>query len=211
MSLTYTNKAYGNLRVFDVRSHINLQKVIPAFQRLKAEQHTDAHVLQNTTQLQCTRVGCVVNKTANITNIQSIVHDDRVLYSLLDMFITSAYTQPDTDAFDISIQFQRTLVWPDDQKMNLVRHPIHPMHPIQGGIIGVICVQRENVIGGAHQFNTIQTSTSTSDILTKEIPPGYMVIFNDNSVHHRVTKLECADQRIFEGYHDVIVMTMSSV
>lgn len=71
--------------------------------------------------------------------------------------------------------------------------------------IGVLCVDRQNIEGGTNQFR-LQNPHDSSDIVSLMLHPGYMVVFDDDIVEHRVTPITSADRQQ-NGYRDVVLFS----
>lgn len=69
--------------------------------------------------------------------------------------------------------------------------------------VGIICVDRCNIEGGVNQFRSMQDPT---DILSETLFPGFMVVFDDHKLYHRVTPIKPKDQTQI-GYRDVLLMS----
>lgn len=218
MSLIYSTKANGNLKIFDVRAHVNLQHVVPAFQRLKVDPYipegyrrkhiawfkggkgTHLERLDRSTLFQSSTINSVHGGL--VRDYPQIVCNDQVMYRILDLFLSLTST-PNATEFEVLVQFQRITAWPDKQG----KPSVEGWHKDGVDQIGIICVGRENVVGGINQFRN--SKDENGEILTKELSPGYMVIFDDDLVYHRVTELECADARYYEGHRDVILLGLT--
>ena len=93
-------------------------------------------------------------------------------------------------------------VYASDNYVNLVPEGIH-----QDGfnVIAIICIHRENIIGGVSNIY----NNSKNIIYSKQMEEGEMIILNDRKMYHDVSNI-LLDDKYKEGYRDVFVFTTIS-
>lgn len=114
---------------------------------------------------------------------------------MLQMFVEIGDVPSDKD---ILLQFQRVSCEPGKPGEPSVEN----WHQDKVDKIAVVCVARDNVRGGLSQFK------NTHDFFEMELAPGFMVIFNDADLFHRVTKINSEDGYNY-GYRDVVLLASS--
>lgn len=220
MELIYKNIHHGNLKMYDVRSKVNLHKLIPTFERLQVDPYiAEGYRRKHLLWLNCNKIGqkeWLIEKLdrndlfqsssynpvhGNIKRTYPLIktNDPMIIDQIVMMFLDSLSEQDrDIATTDILLQFQRITT----SREILGKPSVENWH--QDGVddIGIICVNRENIIGGINEFKRTRDS---KEILQKELPPGYMVTFKDSEVFHRVTDIECANDN-YIGWRDVILI-----
>ena len=100
------------------------------------------------------------------------------------------------------IQVHQMRVYASDNYVNLVPEGIH-----QDGfnVIAIICIHRENIIGGVSNIY----NNSKNIIYSKQMEEGEMIILNDRKMYHDVSNILLNDKDK-EGYRDVFVFTTIS-
>lgn len=68
--------------------------------------------------------------------------------------------------------------------------------------IGIVCVARENIVGGVNMFSDL----SRRIMVQRQLLPGHMAVFADAEAFHCVTDILSADG-ISEGHRDVMLMS----
>lgn len=120
-----------------------------------------------------------------------------VLPDLLNLFADVAQVP---NGSTILIQAQRITCSPYDPGFPSVED----WHQDNVTKVGVICVDRQNIEGGINQFRP--TKHHPEDVCSIMLKPGYMVVFDDDQVQHRVTPITSQDKR-GNGYRDVVLLS----
>lgn len=103
----------------------------------------------------------------------------------------------------ILIQYQRITCDPDKTGLPAVEG----WHQDDVTKVGVICVDRHNIKGGETHIKSSNANYSAADsVLSFELLPGYMVLFEDDKVMHYVTPISSADGTN-PGYRDVVLLS----
>ena len=205
-------KQMGDLKVFDTRHHINLSRVYPEFARLQtdpylAEGYRRKHILwvkpvenryhihKNNVLYQSKSYNPVHGGLERRYPPIDVRRDPAIVKRILDVFVECAQVP---ENHDILLQFQRITTEPG----NYGKPSVEGWHRDGVNKIGIICVERNNILGGMNEFKV----DDVSPIFQQELPPGFMAIFNDADVFHRVTEIEPADHT-HQGHRDVILMS----
>lgn len=123
-------------------------------------------------------------------------HDLATLSRVIEDFITYTHTSYESE---LLIQAQRITC-----SSELIGLPsVENWHKDGVKHIGILVVARENIIGGLNEFRPCE---QPFNITTKEISPGYMAVFEDAYIHHRVTPIEPREFNT-EGYRDVLLIS----
>lgn len=211
MSLIHHQKNMGNLKLFDVRPYINLHRYKPCFERLSVDPYIqEGYRRKNIAWFKSLKNGGGLTRINKSVLYQSkeynpvhgdiarqypqIVCETRDLERLLDLCLTCCDAPKDVD-LDILLQFQRVTATP----FQVGKPSVENWHRDGVEKVGVICVGRENVIGGVSEFRN-----NSGEVLRKELSPGYMVTFTDADIMHRVTEIECHSSED-DGIRDVIL------
>ena len=197
MVLLCSHKAFGGLRVYDVRRYVNLNRIRPAFERLRtcrdrAMYRLDEHGSYARVPPAAPGLGDVQGDDDVKSAEQYLVDGDRrALVQCLHIFAECA-DAPDTAS--ILLQMQRT----ECKETGAVRIPLTP-----GGRTkrGVICVAQEGSEGGL-----LELLNSSGQVMHKEVSPGFMAIYRDSEVTCRVTDVVCAPGHA-SGWRDVLLMS----
>lgn len=92
---------------------------------------------------------------------------------------------------------------------------LHPPWQQHGAnCVGMICVSREDITGGLHQF---RNAAEKEIILQMELSPGFMTVFRESDgISHRSTPLELLNPYVKDhttsdkdvlGYQDIVMMS----
>ena len=83
-----------------------------------------------------------------------------------------------------------------------------------GGVnrVGIVCISRENVIGGTNEFrwSGVDSTDDDNTQLSWTLEEGQMVVFDDLAIEHRMTPLVSLDGRS-DGHRDVLLMLLLSL
>lgn len=214
MSLLSTHKAYGNLRTYDVTPYVNLHKLRPAFERLQVdpylkEGYRRKHIAWFERRRSGTRFVRLPDARLYQSKLYNPVHgglareyppiaaDPATVHRLLSIFVAVAEVPVEARML---LQLQRITTTPD----NVGKPSVENWHQDGVNRIGIICVARDNITGGLNEFRA--GPESSTQVLTRELPPGHMAVFDDGGVFHRVTDIHSADQQTM-GYRDVVLMS----
>jgi len=236
--------AYGGLSIYDVTSRVNLSKLRPAFERLQVDpyiregyrrkhigwfkkEHRGYLHLPESTLFQAKQFNPVHGDVARVYPPLEAHTPDvaRVILRTLELFDDVVEDGVPAGA-RILFQMQRVTAAPGrDGKPS-----VEDWHRDGVKKIGIICVGRENIVGGLSQFRNGASQTQQrrrtrprpssktlhgnddgddddeDDVYTLELSPGHMAVFDDASVLHRVTDISSADGRN-EGARDVILLS----
>lgn len=137
------------------------------------------------------------NKLRNYDNIDNKLLKDEYFNSIVKTF--TQYVNEKTNNICKYIQVHQIRVYAENNISNLLPEGIH-----QDGfnIVGIICVTRENVIGG---LNNVYDANKKF-LYSKQLEEGEMMILNDSKVFHDVTNIE-ANKTFKIGYRDIFVFT----
>jgi len=211
MSLISYHSNYGNLKMYDTRSVINVHNLKPDFNRLK----TDPYVSEGFRKKHLIRLQYENNKFiklphaplfqgSEINPTHGNIHREypelkpshiETYRRILTMFVKAGRVP---DGGTLLLQAQRIICSHD-----LIGQPsVEGWHRDGVEKIGILCVDRYNIKGGVNEF-----MNSQDKILQKELSPGFLAIFDDRCVKHRVTPIEPLDISFdFHGYRDVILL-----
>ena len=207
MALWKSVKQLGDLRIYDMRSTINLSRVRPEFFKLEADPYLKdgyrhkrilwmKHEKQENFSIQKKNV-LYQSKMHNPTHggIQRIYptidtwrHDPKIIQRIMAVF---ANTVSVPVGAELLMQFQRITTPGKPSVENWHRDGVNKL--------GVLCVARENVVGGMSEFK------NDTSFFRCELPPGYLLVCNDSEVLHRVTDIESKHED-YPGYRDVILL-----
>lgn len=213
MALIAHHKRFGNLKVLDIRTLVNVHQLKPDFNMLTTDRYIkDGYRKKHISRFRIKETDYVLMKheplfqTSKTNPIHGNIerHYPRIhcnhpasLRRILDIFKENANLQ---DGDTILVQFQRIIC-----NDNLVGLPsVEGYHPDGVNHIGLVCVDRDNIKGGLNEFCN---ANNIDDDMKLELSPGYMVVFEDKDVYHRVTPivpLNCGD--VYGGHRDVILL-----
>jgi hypothetical protein len=98
--------------------------------------------------------------------------------------------------------------------MNQHHHHHQPWQQHGASCVGMICVSREHITGGLHQF---RNAADKEIILQMELSPGFMTVFRESDgISHRSTPLELLNPYVKDqttsdkdvlGYQDIVMMS----
>lgn len=138
-----------------------------------------------------------------------IFADPVTVSRLLNVFLTLAeHPGDEDDAYAehtvqrperVLMRMQRTVAPPD-----VCRAPtsIEDWHRDGAQKVGILCVARENLLGGLNQF----CEPRANAYLQRELAPGFLAVFSDAEVLRRATDVCCADGKT-QGHRDVVIMS----
>jgi hypothetical protein len=210
MALFTTVKKLG-LKVYDTRAHVNLTKLRPEFARLAVDPYVREgfrrkhimwlekggegfNVIERNTLLQDKATNPIHGGIERVyPRIESWDRERETMTRLVRMFTDMAGTP---DGKEILMQFQRITCEPGKPGLPSVEN----WHQDRVSHIAVLCVERENVRGGMSQFKN-----DAGDFYKTELAPGFMVVFKDADVWHRVTEIFSQDGDN-GGVRDVILL-----
>lgn len=216
------HKAYGDLRVLDVTTVANLSKLRPTFERLRVDPYVPEGFRRKhigwfdvargqagsgqagrpefepirglNTLYQSREVNPVHGGLARV--YPPIQHaDGETLRRLLALFTEVAEVP---DGARLLLQLQRVTTTPD----NVGKPSVEDWHRDGVRAIGIVVVNRDNITGGINEFRSPDQDVD----LRKELPPGFMAVFNDAGVLHRVTDIKSLDGATM-GFRDVILIS----
>ena len=100
------------------------------------------------------------------------------------------------------IHIHQIRVYVDDNVSNILPEGIH-----QDGfnMVGIVCVKRENIVGG---INNIYNDKKEF-VYSKQLEEGELLIINDKNMYHDVTSIE-RNKNFKDGYRDIFVLTTIS-
>lgn len=202
------------LKLYDVRSHVNVTRLRPEFARLAVDPYVKEgyrrkHIMWVNHQV--AGQGSYKRHEYDLVDKQTLFQDpvhggiqraypsvqswkleNGVMKKMLDLFVVEARVK---DGADMLVQFQRVTCEPGRKG----KPSVEDWHRDATDNIGVICVDRENINGGMSQFKNELECYQT------ELCPGYMMLFKDKDVMHRVTDIE-SDDGVHTGFRDVILI-----
>lgn len=192
----------GDLKVYDIRSYVNLSKLKPTFERLPRVGQNRCGDLVLTHDVRDGVRGYTLMPKENAQMFWC--SDERTVTRVLDVFAQAASSlenkwEAHTNA--VCMQLTRGMSNAGDEGH---RHAMTDQgwhHGPEGTRhMAIVCVERDNVYGGIDEFKNDWGEVAM------ELPPGHMVVFDAAKVQHRVTALKCA-QWSHVGHHDVIKIT----
>jgi hypothetical protein len=203
MVMLSSHKDMGALRIYDVRRYVNLTKLIPAFERLVCPRPS---CKSNTSTLRARQEVAQYERLIECGEYVIVAPDNQAIYpSDFDALRTLqrcveifAECADAPDKARVLLQMQRTVALPRKDQ------PWHDdWHRRGGGVskLGVICVTRNNVVGGMNEFRN-----QDGQFLARELSPGFMAIFRDDAVVHRVAEVVSEDDH-HPGERDVLIMS----
>jgi hypothetical protein len=222
MALLSAYRGYGKLHLYNLAPLLNVSKLRPAFERLEADPYVpegfrrkhiawyeasrtpaasiDFKYLPDKDAMQ-TRDTAPKSHQHQSSHSQAVYPplppqtDAHTVHRLLRIFAHAADLPEGKQ--DVLLQLQRVTTAPAMPG----RPSVDRWH--QDGVrkVGVFCAARENVVGGLNQFRD-----SSCSVLQRELSPGYLAVFSDADVFHRVTEIHSADGAN-EGWRDVILMS----
>lgn len=214
----FTNVKSMGLKLYDVRAHVNLSRFRPEFARLELDPYVKEgfrrkRILWLNHQIVGNGSGRrheydLIDKNVlfqdektnpvhggierEYARIGSWKVENGTMKKMLDLFVKEAGVR---DGADMLVQFQRVTCLPGAKG----QPSVEGWHVDKCETIGVICVDRENVAGGVSQFK------NDVECFQTELAPGFLVVFKDKAVMHRVTEIESCDG-INPGFRDVILI-----
>ena len=140
------------------------------------------------------------NKLREYPNICNKILKDPYFNNIINKFNTILSSNLKISNKFIQIHLIR--VYAQENPINLIPEGIH-----QDGfnIVGMICINRENISGGISQIFDKEKKI----IFEKELQNGEMLILNDNKLFHSVTNIELNNKNKI-GYRDIMVLTTIS-
>lgn len=215
MSLVTFHAQHG-LKLYDVRSVINTSMYKPDFNRLTVDPYVKEgyrrkHLVRYKyhgsdsgikTYSELPHAPLFQSSSINPTHgglqrhyPKLTSYDPRLVKNMLDLFVSAAKV-PEQES--ILLQYQRVTT----STFIKGQPSVEGYHRDGVERIGIICMDRENIIGGVNEF---RLNTDHSNVVRMELSRGYMVIIDDNIVQHRVTEIEPVHEYV-EAYRDVILI-----
>jgi hypothetical protein len=213
MTLVYHNKSFGNLRIYDIDKYINVNKLVPTFDKLKI----DPYVKEGFRRKHITRYN---SRTLKPSEEQTILYQSKTVnptHGDIERVYPKFITDEKKIVEDILQNFKRMAHVPYGEEILFQAQRITCTEKLEGlpsvedwhrdGVktIGIICVSRHNIKGGINEFKV----PNTKIIIEKLLLPGYFAVFDDTEVMHRVTPINPEDKKR-EGYRDVILVAYPS-
>jgi hypothetical protein len=195
LSLLSRHKDFGGLAVFDVSRHVNLTRFRPCFERLTPRPHGSGRFSD------AARYARGGSEFERLPGPRLPTHEEATVHRLLDVF--SVASAGCTGPVVIGVEFRRL-------------SPSHHHHLMLAGwsrlgggtgMVGIACASKDQVTGGLVEL----CSPVDGNTLAKELSPGFMAVFDDREVDHRIS--EVAELAAFgrgagTGALDLIVMSM---
>jgi len=211
MALVSSHSTFGNLKVYDVRSVVNVHHLKPDFNSLKTDKYISEgyrkkHIIrlkyENKKYVKLPLQPLVQSSRVNPThgNIEreypEIVPSHPETYRrILNMFVKAGRVP---DGGTILMQTQRVIC----NDMLVGQPSVEGWHRDGVESIGILCVDRHNIKGGVNEF-----MNSNQKVIQKELSPGYFAVFDDRCVKHRVTPIMPFDTSFdHHGYRDVVLL-----
>lgn len=201
----------GNLRIYDVKRFVSLRRVQQEFRNLTQDKYVEEgyrrkHIVRYTFHSPLKFVkkpqqplyqSQFINPTHGDIEREYPEFQPRYMgdfYRILHMFKHFANL---TDGEHILVQAQRITCSPGAEGLPSVEG----WHRDGVDGIGILCVSRSNIIGGVNEFRSNKSPRVTMSYI---LQPGQFAIFDDESVMHRVSPIDCADGEN-PGYRDVML------
>jgi len=206
MSLIAHHASFGDLKVYDLKKTIGFQRIRQHVKRVSNELCIDRncpgdrHVLwvhankQNEKHVYTVLdSGYIAESKANYKRIQASNEPIRACMTpFLDMFIQETNSKP---GIDLLIQYHRIYAPPVNSFVWRNKFSQHGFNHF-----AIMCTDRDNTHGGVSQF------TTGSNLVSVDLVPGRMLIFNDLDVLHKTSGIYRLDKTIF-GYMDFVTVS----
>jgi hypothetical protein len=201
----------GNLRIYDIRRSVSLKKVQHEFRNLTQDKYVPEgfrrkHIIRyiyypSNHFYQKPNQPLYQNNTINPTHgdieREYPEFDPKYrgdFYKILYLFKHFANLK---GGEHILVQAQRITCSPESSGLPSVEG----WHRDGVDGIGVLCVNRYNIVGGINEF---RHNESPDRKISYMMQPGQFAVFDDDSIMHRVTPIISADG-INPGYRDVML------
>jgi hypothetical protein len=201
----------GQLSVYDTRKELNFKTLVSDFDKLVVDPYVkEGYRKKHILRAKYTKNGLEkvplrplfqskdTNPThGNIIRIYPEVVSDSpdTIDNILHLFIKLT-NMP----LNETILFQEQRVQCDNMLTGLPS--VENWHKDSVSKVGIICVSRENIVGGINQF---RVNNDQANVLSKVLLPGFMAVFEDDQIQHRVTPIRPLDKSK-QGYRDVILL-----
>ena len=195
-----TNKIKDSFNNINIDSYYE-NKRLRAFSLLKINDN-NLEIINNADFFQSTNYNSYNgNKIRKYENIPSCLLDDLCFKLLVKTFIENAESNM-YDSIKYIYVHQIRVYAENDKETNLIPEGIH-----RDGynIIGMVCINRENISGGISGIY----DSEKNKVYDVQLQSGEMLIVNDNKMFHDVTNIIKYKENK-EGYRDIFVFTTIS-
>ena len=201
------NPQFGNLlKTFYPK---NIKKILPNFKNLEKDVYVPQGFRYKETLIAKYKGGDVLLKLKNEPLFQSKVYNP-TQGDIYRYYKEYPYTDDVKDVIlffckyanipiggDILFQAQRITCEPGKEGLPSVEN----WHRDNVDKLGIICVERNNIIGGINEIKN-----DKEELLTLDLSENHGVIFEDAKVKHRVTPINVKNN-LKNGFRDVILMS----
>jgi len=211
MALISSHSSFGNLKVYDLRSYVNVHNLKPDFNALK----TDRYISEGYRKKHIVRLKYENKKYIKLP-LQPLVQSSRVNPTHGDVHreypeIVPTHEETYRRILNVFVKLGRVpeggTILMQTQRVTcsdiLTGQPsVEGWHRDGVESIGILCVDRHNIKGGFNEF-----MNSQQNVLQKELMPGCLAVFDDRCVKHRVTPITPLDTTFdYTGYRDVLLL-----
>ena len=169
------NPKYGNCKIYDMRSRVNVSQYSPAFERFSRNRKYSLEIIANVD-------GRMMNVDGRMTNVDDQRSNEKKFKISKDVELSenASLTRLISTFIPLSL--------PDFKRLRLIGQRLTPDHEEYwtrnySKKSGIFCVASENSKGSLLELMRLIDGR----ILSLEIPPGHLVVFDDIDVLHRLT------------------------
>jgi hypothetical protein len=203
MSLIKTYKEFGNAHLYDLRNVVNISFFKTDFNKLEGRNRKFEIVFKN--NINNNREAIMQSKTLNYVMIDRV---SKILNLLCETGENNGNVENEKNAYITTLEFERIFCTESRcETPKWIKRKNNIENDLENNLdyFGIFCIERENIRGGSNMLKN-----NKNDIMSLEIDPGYMIIYNNNNI------IEYADTPILPffsnsgynyGYKDIISLT----
>lgn len=186
---------FGRMKVYDLNDRVDMMGIRNDLKTLSCEKHSRIiETRRKVIHFQYQKPNTFIRST-NHTRYPEYFPSDVIQFSRLLQIYSKIEDIPDNG--NISIEAQRITCEPGSN--NSIDFDIWNKN--MASKAGIFCINKCNVQGGVLEFcNEDKINVSVT------LRPGHIVIFDSNSIQHRVTHINSKNGKA-SGYHDVMLFS----